>query len=1170
MILLVLVGLFGVLWASVEHVHNLEMDNLPTFHQQDFLSLLRNPKKRAQVLSFGTQKFFRLNGVHLPDETTHDFVLKQDINTNPQVILDGKRINVPLGPLFHGYSVMDSKTIVALNFEELHNDNVKPSGFVLWPRGITMDVDLHEEKGLVLKFNDLKTVHPHVAARSDPSEAFTYSHSNASNFAALAKTWKKRAFFDSGVPNSSPLLILRLMVETDNRILGVFSNDPTKFTNWLLNTVSTSNSIFERDVRLSWAITSINLHADGNAPAQDVFQLQTYLEQHLELTYGLGATMIVNSQMSLPGWGEIDNVCNYVGTIQCPISSATDPKWAVKCFTHESGHVVGGHHTHESPTWQPLIDNCPAGQLPTDGSGVIMSYCESVQSAGWSGVTFVQGQVGAHGVNSERVPQRMRKTVEKAGCGSPALDQTFVSVPVPPAGETGPWGGVQPSTWNGKIPDQGCQDSPGWWDLVCSPSLTKAVCDRIKPSCARSCGLCDGSPPPHPPNPSPNSPPNPPTNPPPTPAPSPSGCVDNPGPWVTNPGNLPIKCSDAAQFGWCSTIKPYCAVSCGTCTTSPVSNTQCVDDSGPYQTDNGPLQCWQAPVNSWCSIIKPYCAKSCGTCTSGKKRSISLSLTCPDEPGPWKNVTGEPLTCSRTRAEGLCGSITPYCARTCLRCIGSMTMRKAVDSLPLTLSSATVTSAVGEVDSSMMSSVVSKFNEIRSEYGSGALTWDRDLAAQAFVLASTCTSNQRSHYPSTIFAAATTSSTDVFLSKWLSEKLYFYCELPPGTECMGGWCGNFKHILYQSATRVGCAISNCTSGTGSPSRNSSWNNMVCVFDADLHKDVPVVPKCPTETKTIVTPNTGLLFDQGQSCAVNRGLVTGHFKWMRAKSRALDDFTVSAGNTWTINSVSVLGSFFGKGIEEETINWTVSVFHNYSLMCTSTAQTPPLIQSNPSLNPPTELKGVEGVITTLNLSTPCMVVGGHVDKNSVPSVIVPRDESYYISVYPSLNHLHEGELWRWSLSEENHASHLMYKDASRVFTPKKCTEWTTGNSCGLDLFDFAGLCFQLFGISHPTTDGDKVFVDKPNQAVRQWPGVDTGHERLLTEEEGYQRWQGSQRLRESEATISVSLQDTSVVYASMDDVSGIGIALIVVGCVALLLVVVILVLVLRRPSSSERV
>jgi pathogenesis-related protein 1 len=132
-------------------------------------------------------------------------------------------------------------------------------------------------------------------------------------------------------------------------------------------------------------------------------------------------------------------------------------------------------------------------------------------------------------------------------------------------------------------------------------------------------------------------------------------------------------------------------------------------------------------------------------------------------------------------------------------------------------------------------------NAARSAVGENPLTWDPIAAAVAQGWANGCdwehNPNASSQYDAMggtgglgedIASGAPTESVSGAVTDWVNEEQYY--DHATNTCASGQVCGHYTQIVWSTTTGVGCAQTNCT--TGSPFgtfSNGDWTYSVCDF-----------------------------------------------------------------------------------------------------------------------------------------------------------------------------------------------------------------------------------------------------------------------------------------------------------------------------------------------------
>jgi hypothetical protein len=107
------------------------------------------------------------------------------------------------------------------------------------------------------------------------------------------------------------------------------------------------------------------------------------------------------------------------------------------------------------------------------------------------------------------------------------------------------------------------------------------------------------------------------------------------------------------------------------------------------------------------------------------------------------------------------------------------------------------------------------------------LAWDAELAAVAQAYADECIwEHSGGPYGENLYAAAgQLASPEQVVDSWVSEVAdYNY-----GSNSCSGVCGHYTQVVWADSLRLGCGVTNCT--TGSPFGGfDAWQNWVCNYD----------------------------------------------------------------------------------------------------------------------------------------------------------------------------------------------------------------------------------------------------------------------------------------------------------------------------------------------------
>lgn len=173
----------------------------------------------------------------------------------------------------------------------------------------------------------------------------------------------------------------------------------------------------------------------------------------------------------------------------------------------------------------------------------------------------------------------------------------------------------------------------------------------------------------------------------------------------------------------------------------------------------------------------------------------------------------------------------------------------------------------------------------RARYGVPPLQWDWQLAEDAKKHADECTwghsTNLQSVQQGENLAAA--QPGPVNSAGWFAEESDWDCGVPQGVSCKRGMCGHWTQAIWDTTTKVGCAVTNCPSWMPSdylvcrysppgnytnraPVQNCTPNNSInCSNPANANFPRPQVPPLPAGKvePTEPTIGTGAASEQGQ-------------------------------------------------------------------------------------------------------------------------------------------------------------------------------------------------------------------------------------------------------------------------------------------------------------------
>lgn len=255
-------------------------------------------------------------------------------------------------------------------------------------------------------------------------------------------------------------------IETDHEFYQLF-NDVTAATDYLGTVIASASAIYERDLSVELGIGDVFLwqtssdpwdstdavslltefgdywHSNRSGVDRDVAQFFSgkNLGGGVSWLQALCMTDFWCPTCNPQAWVGAYSVCGNIDGTFDPGSTNPWVRWDLICSAHELGHSFSSPHTHCYNDWPNAgdepVDECYSGesgcfsgatQLPSDG-GTIMSYCHLL-SGGLANINLYFGLAGHYGVQSERVPQRMRAFVDSIA-NPPACLAEVVVGPIP-------------------------------------------------------------------------------------------------------------------------------------------------------------------------------------------------------------------------------------------------------------------------------------------------------------------------------------------------------------------------------------------------------------------------------------------------------------------------------------------------------------------------------------------------------------------------------------------------------------------------------------------------------------------------------------------------------------------------------------------------------------------
>ena len=180
-----------------------------------------------------------------------------------------------------------------------------------------------------------------------------------------------------------PCKLVRLAIETDQELLGIFDGSVNATTGYIATLVAASSSIYTRDFGVRLQIGWLRLWTDTDPweatdMGTELGVFRDYWEGNMghvdrDLTHFLSGRPLGGGVAWL---GVLCSNYNYAlsanlnGSFPYPIQNNHAENWDLMVFNHELGHNVGCPHTHDIG-----VDNCAGGDCSIVPNATIMSYC---------------------------------------------------------------------------------------------------------------------------------------------------------------------------------------------------------------------------------------------------------------------------------------------------------------------------------------------------------------------------------------------------------------------------------------------------------------------------------------------------------------------------------------------------------------------------------------------------------------------------------------------------------------------------------------------------------------------------------------------------------------------------------------------------------------------------
>ena len=189
-----------------------------------------------------------------------------------------------------------------------------------------------------------------------------------------------------GIGEGPPCQRVRLAIETDEELRGLFGGDNDATIGYIATLVAAANHVYTRDLNSRLVISFLRLWDTEDPWTQGAMGDQLYeFRDHWEANEQLVSRDLAHflSGRGLGGgvaWlGVVCNTsygyalsANLGGSFPYPVEHNSGQNWDLMVFTHELGHNFGAPHTHDL---NPPVDNCASGDCSVTPNGTIMSYC---------------------------------------------------------------------------------------------------------------------------------------------------------------------------------------------------------------------------------------------------------------------------------------------------------------------------------------------------------------------------------------------------------------------------------------------------------------------------------------------------------------------------------------------------------------------------------------------------------------------------------------------------------------------------------------------------------------------------------------------------------------------------------------------------------------------------
>ena len=192
----------------------------------------------------------------------------------------------------------------------------------------------------------------------------------------------------AGSIGSGPCQRVRLAIETDQELLGIFGGDRQATVGYIATLMAASSYVYSRDLNTALVVSYLRLWETDDPWVQtstgdQLYEYQAYWESnHEDISRDLGHFLSGRGLGGGVAWLGVmcDETYNYGlsanlnGSFPYPLENNSGQNWDPMVVMHELGHNFGAPHTHDL---SPAPDNCAGGDCSIGAFGTIMSYCHT-------------------------------------------------------------------------------------------------------------------------------------------------------------------------------------------------------------------------------------------------------------------------------------------------------------------------------------------------------------------------------------------------------------------------------------------------------------------------------------------------------------------------------------------------------------------------------------------------------------------------------------------------------------------------------------------------------------------------------------------------------------------------------------------------------------------------